>query len=211
MDSKKQIQEVVDTFPSLDYLEEKKAFVGTLEVMEHDLYEVYIDITPWRTAFPKVYETGERIPRILDRHIYEEGSCCFTTPALADILLKTKVKTLLEFIVRIVIPFFQNNSYYEIHKEYIYGEYSHTEGILEGYQDVLKIKDSSKVIDLLVAYYLGFRLTHRHHCYCGSKYTLRKCKNGVHFRGYQKLKLIDKNRLLNNLIHMLSSIELKTT
>jgi hypothetical protein len=210
MDNKKQIKEVLDTFSGLSFLKDKQIFTGSLEVMNQDSYQVYIDIASWHTAFPKVYETGERIPRKLDRHIYKEGNCCFTTKALENILLKTKVKTLLQFIERIVIPFFQNNSYYEIHKKYTYGEYSHKDGVLESYQDLLKIKDVQRIITTLLIYDAGIRLTPRHYCYCGNKRTLRKCTHGIHSLGYQKLQQIDKDTLQNNLLLLLLAIDIKT-
>lgn len=205
MPNKIQIEELLKVFPKLVFNENKNTITGILEVFSNDEYNILIDLTPWNTNFPWVYETGERIPIDLDRHIYTgKGNCCFTTPILEEILLKTKVKTLLQFVKYILIPYLQNNSYYEQNNTYINGEYSHSKGILEGYQDLLKIKDRAQIIAILLAFYNGNILTERCFCYCGSKRTLRKCTKGNHKIAYSKLKHTAKASLERDLIILLS-------
>jgi hypothetical protein len=207
MQIKKQIQEVLATFPTLHFDAQKNAFTGTLEVNPNDFYTVLIDINLWNTNFPRVYEIGERIKRKLDRHIYTDlGNCCFTTPRIQEILLKTKVKTLLQFVKHIVIPYFQNNSYYELHKEYINGEFSHTDATLETYQTLLKIEDRELITKTLYQYHKGKKLTNKDDCYCGSKRTLRKCANGNHKLGHDTLKHIEKKNIEMDLRILLHEI-----
>lgn len=196
MQIKNQIEKVRMNFPELVYDENTNTLQGTLEVFPNDFYTVLIELNPWNTRFPRVYEIGERIPKILDRHIYTNtGNCCFTTPRLEEIYLKTKVKTLVHFINHILIPYLQNNSYYELYQEYVYGEFSHTDATLETYQTVLKIEDRKRIITILYEYYRGNKLTIRDRCYCGSNQTLRKCSKGTHKLGYDQLKYIDKKHM----------------
>lgn len=193
---KDQIEKVQMTFPELIYNKEVNTLKGTLEVFPNDFYTVLIELDPWNTHFPRVYEMGERIPKKIDRHIYTtKGNCCFTTPRLEEIYLKTKVKTLLQFVQHILIPYLQNNSYYELHHKYKFGDFSHTDATLETYQMILKTEGRKRVTTILYQYYKGNKLTIRDRCYCGSNQTLRKCSKGIHKLGYDMLKHIDKKSI----------------
>ncbi|WP_075343895.1 hypothetical protein [Tenacibaculum agarivorans] len=195
-----QIAKVLELYPQLSFTETTQLFTGTLEVFPNDFYTISIDISPWNSNFPRVLETGERIPRHIDRHVYDDsGYCCFTTPRLEEIYLKTKVKTLVQFIKHILIPYLQNNSYYELHKTYSNGEFAHTHSTLQSYQTLLGISDPSKIIKILYQYMKGNTLRHSDPCYCGSGRTLRKCTKGTHQLGYDKLQYIALPHLENDL------------
>lgn len=201
MEMQAQIKEVTLLFPELLFDEQTYVFKGSLEAFENDVYLVLIDIHPWPRRFPYVYETGERIPHDLDRHIYTDtGNCCFTTPRLEEVYLKSKVKTLTQFIERIVVPYLQNNSYYELHGTYSNGEFSHSDSTLETYQTLLKIKDVPIIINVLYQFYLGNKLSDRHTCYCSSNRTFRKCSKGTHKIEYQQLQFISKENLAADLL-----------
>ncbi len=208
MDIKQQIDDVLERFPELTFNHQENTFTGEIAVFENDFYSVLIDIDRWNNGFPKVYEIGERIPHELDRHVFEDtGNCCFTTPRLEEIYLKTKVKTLAHFIERIVVPYLQNNSYYELYKTYFFGEFSHSDAILETYQTLLKITDPSKVVLVLCEYFQENRRTDKDSCYCGSGKTFRKCNNGLHKIGYQQLEYINKKHIENDLIYLYKKFE----
>lgn len=191
MDIDKQVEEVLERYPELRYESNKKEIHGELYITGNDSYTVKIDIGKFPNFFPVVYEEGERIPRKADRHIYEgTGNCCLTTLAKEQILLKTSVKNLVDFISLIVIPYFQNNSYYELNKKYKNGEYSHnTMGIIEGYQEILKLDKSWDVVPVLNRL-VDHELSKNDKCYCGSNISLKKCQKGVHKDCYRDFKLI---------------------
>ncbi len=124
--NEQQISEVLKAHPGLRYDAPSKRFRGQIEAGSNDCYEVEIDISIFPEQFPLVCETGERIPRKADRHVYEDtGHFCFTTNTRETILLKKKVKTLPDFFEKILLPFLWNNSYYELNGEYAQGEYAH--------------------------------------------------------------------------------------
>ncbi|CAL2095753.1 conserved protein of unknown function [Tenacibaculum sp. 190524A02b] len=199
-----QIAKVLAQYPELSFNQATQVFTGTLEVFSDDMYTVNIDISPWNSSFPRVLETGERIPKDIDRHVYSDsGYCCFTTPRLEEIYLKTKVKTLVQFIRHILIPYLQNNSYYELHKTYSNGEFAHTNSTLQSYQTLLGITDAATIIKALYQYIEGNKLRHNHLCYCGSARTLRKCTNGTHKLGYDKLQYIATSNLKKDLLTLL--------
>lgn len=194
MDISKEIDDSILKYPSLRYNEEKNELIGELFISKLDSYEIQIDLSPYPQFFPSVFEINERIPKKVDRHIYSDsGSCCFTTRAKAQVLLNTKITNLSLFIKDIVIPYFQNNSYFEINKKYKTDEHSHNGiGVIEGYRDILMSNNDLQLAKLLYSRINGGKLTIRDRCYCGSGIPMKKCSSGQHDRCYRYFKKIDK-------------------
>ncbi len=201
MDINVEIEDVLLNHPSLNYDTEKNHLEGELFISDNDSYELIIDLNSYPKSFPIVYETGERIPKKMDRHIYTDtGSCCFTTRAKAQILLRTKVKSLLIFINNIVIPYLQNNSYFEINKKYKTAEYSHGPlGAVESYRDILDLEIDMLIAQLIYRRVKGEKLSIRDACYCGSGIPLKKCNKGKHDKCYRAFRKIDKEILEGDL------------
>ena len=197
MDINSQIEGVLLKYPSLSYDKFKNKLEGKLFISELDYYEVEIDIEPYPLFFPTVYEVGERISKKAYRHIYTDtGSCCFTTKAKSQILLKTKILTLSLFIDEIVMPYFQNNSYYELNKKYNTEEYSHTKFVVvEGYRDILRTSNDVFIAKLIYRRVMNEKMKIQHQCYCGSGKSMKRCENGLHDKCFKEFKKIDKNLL----------------
>src|SRR5690606_18971070 len=187
----KEIDDVLKNNKDLNFDTSKNEFYGKIWISNSDYYDVVISLNGYPDFFPDVYEVGNRIPWKMDRHIYpKSGGCCFTTTAKSQILLRTKIKSLQLFISHIVIPFFRNNSYYEIHGKYFTSEYSHgTFGILESYQDILKIDNNYKIVQTMYDYVNGDKLSIRDDCFCGSGVKLKKCFGGHHNIAYRNLRM----------------------
>jgi hypothetical protein len=212
MDIKNQIDEVLKSYQGLKYDSDSNSFAGKICVASNDCYEVIIDLKTYPDNFPIVYEIGERIPQVMDRHKYSNSDgCCFTTFAKAQVLLKTKIFSLLEFLKEIVIPYFKSNSFYEINKYYPNSTYSHgVDGVIEGYKDilVLPLKANEILIQTILLNRLqGKILTIRDKCYCGSGDKLKRCYNGKHDVAYRNFKKIDSSILLNDLQQITKRIE----
>lgn len=198
MDINHQIQDVLKAYPTLEFDQARNRLVGELFISKHDSYDLEIDISPFPTFFPDVYEVGERIPKKMDRHIYVgSGACCLSTSAKAQVLLKTKIGSLRLFIKEILIPYLQNNSYFEINKRYKTDEYAHGPvGIIQGYMDILKM-DINQINDVLKCALLmeerinGKKLNVHDQCYCKSGMKLKNCKNGSHYSAYRNFRKID--------------------
>jgi hypothetical protein len=197
MEIKKQINDLLIKYKDLIYIEDKNIIVGKIFINENDYYEMSIDLSPYPIGFPNVEEIGERIPKKADRHIYtDNGNCCFTTKAKSEILLKTKIKSLESFIKLIVIPYLENNSYFEINKIYFTEEYSHnSKGILEGYRDILGLENDYRILTVIYDRLTNNEAKYQSKCYCGGNTPLRNCKGGKHFKNYNKLKLVEINTL----------------
>ena len=197
MDIKPQVRVVLEKYPELTFDPEANTLNGSIMVESDDLYDISIDLSPYPEYFPVVYETGERIPKKEDRHIYSDtGSCCFTTNAKAQILLKTLISSLVEFIKEIVVPYFMNNSYYELHGRYYNEEYSHGPiGVLEGYRDILQISDDLRIAKIMLDYLNDGKHNVHQNCYCGSGKTLLRCKNGIHDKCYRNFRKVNMEQI----------------
>jgi hypothetical protein len=206
MDINHQIQDVLKAYPTLDFDQTRNMFVGELFISKYDYYDLEIDISPFPRFFPDVYEVGERIPKKADRHIYVNSeTCCLSTSAKAQILLKTKIGNLRLFIKDILIPYLQNNSYFEINKRYRTDEYAHGGiGIIQGYMDILKM-DINQIDDVLKCALLmdesinGKKLNVHDQCYCRSGMKLKNCKNGSHYSAYRDFRNIEVGLLNSDL------------
>ncbi|WP_288954512.1 hypothetical protein [uncultured Polaribacter sp.] len=196
-----QIKEVLDVHNGLIFNSIKNTLEGELFLLDGDSYEVLIDLNSYPRIFPTVYETGGRIPVKMDRHVYpDSGSCCFTTRAKSQVLLKTVVKSLLDFIDEILIRYLENNSYYELNNHYYSEEYSHGKlGIIEAYKDILQIDDPIKVAKTLIKAVKSKKMVIHQNCYCDSGRRLRKCLKGKHLSNLRKLYMVDKDILKQDL------------
>lgn len=201
MDVNDEIKEVLAKHKSLVYHLESNSLGGELFLPDGDSYEVRIDLDSYPRFFPTVYEVGSRIPIKMDRHIYTDSkACCLTTRAISQILLKTKIKSLLDFIDEIVIRYFENNSFFEINGYYFGQEYSHgKQGIMEAYKDILQIDDAIQVAKALIQVSDNKSLKLHQNCYCSSGRRLRKCTNGKHLMNFRKLFLIEKDVIKSDL------------
>lgn len=201
MDIKSQIEEVLAHYRGLSYNEINNSIDGELFISKDDSYDISMLLAPFPKHFPVVFEMGERIPRKVTRHIYSDtGSCCLSTQAKAQVLLKTQITSLYLFVKEIVVPYFQNNSFFEINGHYNGDEYSHNKmGIIEGYRDILQTNN-----DLQIARLIYNRINHKKiklhaPCYCGSGLSIKKCNHARHYICYKKFRKIDLEVLQNDL------------
>jgi len=186
---------------------ESEVLCGELNIdpLGTDIYSLIINISTFPNQFPIVQEVGDRIPCNMDRHINTDGTLCFTTEAKAQIILRKKVKTLLDFFEYILIPFLQNNSYYEIHKEYLNGEYKHgLVGIFESYADIIDIDNLGLLIDILLLRLDDKKFLRNDICFCGSGKKVKNC----HLNGYNDLFLIDNSIIKSDLLKLKQYLQL---
>jgi hypothetical protein len=91
MDISKEIKAVLTKHKGLVHHFKNNSLSGELFLPDGDCYDLLIELGSYPKFFPTVYETGGRIPIKMDRHMYTDtSSCCFTTGAKSQVLLKTK-------------------------------------------------------------------------------------------------------------------------
>lgn len=193
-----QIESVLGKYKTLEFDPGTVTLKGLLFASESDddKYAVEVKIDRFPFAFPPVWETGERIPRKKERHCNEtDGSLCFTTRPKAEILLATTIFTLVDFVEKIVIPYLQNNSYFELNGSYKFGEYSHYSeiSIYETYSELLDMKNPVQLEDTLSKLANGLKIRPNEPCYCGRRQKIKHCHN--HHDLYKDIKRLSTGTL----------------
>ncbi len=196
-----QIDELLNEYQELSYDNEKKLIWGEIQVYDGDFYSIEIYLGNYPKFFPTVFEVGDRIPRKAHRHIYTDtGSCCLTTAAKSQVLLKTSITSLIIFFEEVVVRYFENNSYYELKGRYCTEEYSHDSlGVVESYRDILGIDDDILIAKAILDRISGIKLRGYQMCYCASGKNLKKCSNKTHYKNYKLLRMIDIEVLTRDL------------
>jgi len=153
-----------------------------IEGIVHDCYDVQIEFgLDFPEVAPLLIERAERIPRIVDRHMYPntDGWCCFGVWAE---WLATGPRTIERFLLETVHDFFFSQYYYELHPEleeadrWPIGERSHgQQGIVEGCARVLGVPPTIDAILGAIGYILGEDRDRNATCLCGSGRRFKRC------------------------------------
>lgn len=175
--------QISNAFPSLSFCEQdgRPIVAGELELkgadsVNHGTY--FIEIHPveeYPYRFPHVFETGGRIPRNIDWHIFEsDGHCCLKNQPEEFLLCKAGIN-LPAFIEKEVKPYFFNQLFREKHG-YFLQERSHgLLGELEFFFDIFKTKDLLRLYQLLTFIAKRVEPGRTENCFCGSKEKYRRC------------------------------------
>jgi hypothetical protein len=147
---------------------------------------------------PVVFETGNRIPREVDRHCYTNGACCV---GVWDEWRVGNVKpTISAFLEGPVRNFFLSQIYFEIHGRWPFGERSHGDaGIREACVDMLGIRNDPKLIMRYLRVLAGLWPKGHWLCPCGSNRRIRHCHRDALSVLHEKIRPFIARRLLNKL------------
>lgn len=134
---------------------------------------------------PVVWETGDRIPRIADRHVYPKpGNCCLCV--WQEWLWETKNPDFEAFLLGPLHLYFVSQSIFELKKEWPFGERSHDkEGLDQALGKMLDVIPTVRV-DAALNLLSQSKIKGHARCPCGSGKRLRNC----HFK--QLLVLQDR-------------------
>ena len=197
---------VRENFPSLNILiENDKVFIRGLLLLPEEIDEFSIEIElleDYPDSVPIVRETGGRIP-YGERHVFTHGDCCLF---VREETWKhyPKDTTIIDFLNKVVVPYFLAQAYFEVEGKWLWGERSHDiYGIIESYKEELKTNDTNLILRF-IQYLAKPTLKKYRICYCGSKKKLQNCH-------YQTLKnyrgKISKEIAEESLMMLLSEIE----
>lgn len=141
-----------------------------------DTFDVRVSVSPsFPFDEPSVFETGGRIPRVVDRHVFEEsGACCLGV--WEEWLILAPEHSPAAFLTGPLHDFFLSQCWYEVKGEWPFGDRSHGMlGILEAYCDILGIDQdlgkASAYLRLLSRRSIKGHIT----CPCGSGHRIRNC------------------------------------
>lgn len=144
-----------------------------------DSYQVRVGVPAgFPCEEPIVFETGDRIPKDIDRHVFPKGgNCCLGV--WEEWLLTTADHTFESFLTGAMHDYFVSQTYFEAKSEWPFGQRPHGyAGVLESYADLLGVEaDATSVIEHLRL--LSMNEVKGHHlCPCGSGRKLRQCHRG---------------------------------
>ena len=105
-----------------------------------DSYEILVGVPPafpWQE--PAVFETGDRVPRTADRHVFEShGNCCLGV--WEEWLLRSRDHSASAFLQGPLHDYFLSQSWYEAKGEWPFGDRSHGAlGVLEAFCEILGV------------------------------------------------------------------------
>lgn len=178
-------------------VEGEKILRGELDIVDYsgklwDVYQVEVrgsEGYPFR--FPKLFETANAFPKIVDWHVYEhdDDSCCVdVTPS--EVLHCKEGLNVVDYIRRFAIPYFANQTFRRREGYYLYGEYSHgIIGRIEFYQNKLKAKSPQELIQMFDLIIRGYNPDRRAFCPFCRKVKFRKCHRNV-FKELETIKTL---------------------
>jgi hypothetical protein len=147
---------------------------------------------------PIVFETGDRIPREVDRHCYTNGACC--TGVWDEWRVRDNSPTVGAFLEGPVRNFFLSQIYFENHGRWPFGERSHGEaGIREACADLLGIKDDQKLLMHYLRVLAGPWPKGHWQCPCVSSRQIRHCHRDELMALHTRIPFFVARRLFNKL------------
>lgn len=192
----------------------KEVIIGEIDLIDGDQkhWDTYQISIHWREnypfQFPAVHETGDKIPKVPDWHIYfNTGTCCFAIPA-EEIRLCRQGITLTSFLHEIVLPYFFNQTHRKIEGYYKNGEFAHgTLGIYQYYADMLKTGyDIKRTLWLMQRIIQGNRPSRTEICFCGSREKFRRC----HRDAFDKITEIGYNKVASDIAEIRTAAGIKS-
>lgn len=154
--------------------------IGNIE----DTYQIeIIAVNNYPYSFPMLFETGGRIPRNIDWHIFEQtGNCCIASPP-EEIIVCDKGINLTSFIENQVKNYFYSQIFRN-QNGYFLKERSHgSKGWIEFFEETFMTNNIFNIEFGLNQILEGKKIDRVSDCFCGSGKKYRKC----HKRSYDIL------------------------
>lgn len=143
-----------------------------------DVYELAITVSKWYPDdLPKIKETGGRILRDLDHHVFSDGTLCLGSPLrLHDIAVDAP--TLTTYTEQALEPYLYAVSHWEETGEwFLFGELDHgAAGLLNDYARILDLDDPAGVTETLRLLGMKRRKANKRPCPCGCGDRLGVCR-----------------------------------
>lgn len=154
-------------------------FIDLIDPKDEFIWETYkvriLVHNDYPEVLPKTYLVSKNIPFDYNRHIGSHGSCCIAPNAEEYIILGRKYN-LLEYIKKLVIPFFASQKLYDLEGEWPSGEYSHfTIGLIEYYKERLELDSIENIDRALQVLSNTIKIGRNDLCFCESGKKYKKC------------------------------------
>ncbi|WP_316832948.1 SEC-C domain-containing protein [Pedobacter aquatilis] len=196
----------LDAFPglqlsSLDGVPELSGTITLQDAQGHALdgYQIRIQAsTDFPKSFPKVFETGGRIPKNYDWHIYETGGHCCLKTLPEELISCRKGISLSRFIQEEVLPFFFSQTFRRLNGYFLQERAHSTLGWLEFFREVFRTGDDKLIFKGLSILAHGIKPSRSADCFCGSGQKFRKC----HRDSLEQLSLLEAGEISEILVRL---------
>lgn len=147
---------------------------------------------------PWVFETADRIPRCVERHVFPRtGHCCLGV--WEEWLIREPNPSFAYYLAGPVKSYFLSQCLFERDGTWRFGERSHERGILEAYADVLQLEPDNKRVDAYLAV-LSQQWPKGHWpCPCGSGQRIRMCHRAQLEDLHRRIPPVMAGRMLSRL------------
>ncbi|HNE47380.1 MAG TPA: SEC-C metal-binding domain-containing protein [Chitinophagales bacterium] len=156
------------------------ALIGTITLIDQkenpiDNYQIKILCGQFPHKFPLVFETGGKIPKNIDWHMYEQtGNCCLCIPPEERKLCNMGF-SLVSFMDDFVLPYFFHQTYRR-KNGFFRDEWQHgIAGLYAYYSDLFATTNIFEIIRLLEKIVAGGPPHRNSPCLCGSGQKYRHC------------------------------------
>jgi len=186
-----QVPAVIEKYKELSYknVDGIPCIFGSLVLINEyggieDSYQIEIKaVADFPNRFPEVYETGGRIPRNVDWHIFEQtGNCCIASPP-EEIIICNNGITLLSFIDNQVKNYFYSQIFRNQNGYYLKERSHGSKGWIEFFEETFMTNNIFNIEFGLNQIIEGKKIDRVSMCFCGSGKKYRKC----HKKSYEIL------------------------
>jgi len=152
-------------------------------------YKLRIIFPPhYPRSLPQVTEIGNRVPRNLDYHTYDDGTFCLGSEIkLKSILFEHP--SIIDFTRKILDPFLYATSYKLRYDFYPFGDLAHGEnGLIDDYQLIFNVPDTESVLQVLKVLGKRKREANKLPCPCGCGQRIGKCDYRFKLQRWRRLE-----------------------
>ncbi|HWZ63653.1 MAG TPA: hypothetical protein VNX02_11565 [Steroidobacteraceae bacterium] len=152
----------------------RASWTNGLEVS--DAYELRIEVPDYPEHLPNVFETGGRIPRDANHHVFpRSGKLCLGSELRLRQVIGPKL-SVLRFADLCIVPYLYAASRQQTTGGFVLGELAHgNPGILQDYQDIFGVSTPAATRAALRALATKPTSAARHPCPCGCGRRLAQC------------------------------------
>lgn len=166
----------------------------TGQVWDKYQIKIYVPLN-YPHKIPSTYELGKKIDWKNENHIDSEGKCCLA-PRLEEYIILGKEYSLMDYINKLVIPFFASHKLKQLRIDEGIGEYSHFgKGIIEYYEEKFETKDIRTILESLYILSNKKDCQRNEKCFCGSGVKYKNC----HLIKLSSYQIFDRRIFLEDL------------
>lgn len=170
-----------------------------------DAYDLRIEVPQYPQGLPRVFETGGRIPRNIDEHVFDSGRLCLGSELRQRLKIGPKLD-LVRFADGCIVPYLYAHSRRPDEGTFVFGELTHgTRGLFDDYQEIFGVADPESVLVALRILAAKPSSADKHPCPCGCGRRLAQCEFRVRIQEIRQLAPRSCFKVLDDFMRKTSS------